>query len=220
MLKNDYGDFSVIGYVDDYAYPNGRVVKCVLLQCNCCGRFRKVPQGSINGTALSHKNCSFLVDRENEFFTSFYNKWGSMKDRIYSQTTHNYSHYGGRGLTTDFDLFIDFYDNCFSSFLEHVDKYGLKNTTLERIDVNKGYVIGNITWATMSEQASNKQKGICFYHIDLDNKKHYYNNLKSFCLEHDLKRTTVRRHLSHGYNFYGGFLKECSYEEFLNNREN
>lgn len=217
MLKNNYGDFKVVGYINDYVYPNGRKVKGVLLQCKVCGRTREVPQGAINGTALSHKNCSFLIDREQEFFKPFYKKWKSMKNRIYLPTTYCYDIYGGRGLTTDFDFFVDFYDNYFLSFLEHIKEKGLKNTTLERIDVNKGYVKGNICWATMSEQASNKRKGVCFYHIDLDNKKYYYNNLKLFCLEHDLKRTTVRRNLDNGYDFSGGFLKKCSYSEFLAN---
>lgn len=74
MLKNNYGDFKVVGYINDYVYPNGRKVKGVLLQCKVCGRTREVPQGAINGTALSHKNCSFLIDREQEFFKPFYKK--------------------------------------------------------------------------------------------------------------------------------------------------
>lgn len=45
----------------------------------------------------------------------------------------------------------------FESYEEHVGKYGEKNTTLERIDVDGDYEVGNVKWATMKEQSKNKR---------------------------------------------------------------
>ena len=67
-----------------------------------------------------------------------------MKQRIENSNVKYYERYGGRGLTHDYEFFIDFYDDVIDSYLEHVKEHSKHDTTLERIDNEKGYIKGNI----------------------------------------------------------------------------
>lgn len=48
----------------------------------------------------------------------------------------------------------------FRRYVLHIEKYGEDNTTLERIDVNKGYCKENCRWATRKEQSLNKRNTV------------------------------------------------------------
>lgn len=67
--------------------------------------------------------------------------------------------YRDKGITTcnawlDFhNFFLDMYE----SYCDHVKLYGDKNTTLDRIDNYLGYSKYNCRWATLKEQAQNKE---------------------------------------------------------------
>lgn len=50
----------------------------------------------------------------------------------------------------------------YDSYLDHVKKHGEKNTTLERIDLTKGYKPSNCRWATILEQAQNRSSNVKF----------------------------------------------------------
>ena len=44
----------------------------------------------------------------------------------------------------------------YESYLEHVEKYWEKETTIDRIDVNWNYCKENCKWSTNKEQSQNK----------------------------------------------------------------
>lgn len=56
--------------------------------------------------------------------------------------------------------FEDFRDDMYDSYLEHVEKHGEKQTTLDRIDVNGNYQRDNCRWATMPEQAAGRRDAV------------------------------------------------------------
>lgn len=83
--------------------------------------------------------------------TKTYFAWRAMRSRCFNKKNPSWPHYGGRGIDVcehwakDYDAFFDDMGEA------------PENTSLERIDVNKGYYPENCTWATLGEQAVNKR---------------------------------------------------------------
>lgn len=89
----------------------------------------------------------------------FYGIWKGMLKRCYDPRDTNYHNYGGRGITVceDWKNSIEFFDNwCNNS------EYS-EGLTLDRIEVNGNYEPDNCQWATMREQANNKQNTVYVY---------------------------------------------------------
>jgi hypothetical protein len=87
-----------------------------------------------------------------------YVSWKSARQRVMNPKCPSYPHYGGRGITM--------YPRWADSF-ERFHKYigdRPAGTTLERIDVNAGYIPGNVEWATNRDQARNRSNNVRITH--------------------------------------------------------
>lgn len=95
---------------------------------------------------------------ENKFVTA----WDEMKRRCNNKNFKQYKDYGGRGIKVcdRWNIFAYFFIDMWSSYLIHIKKYGMRDTTLDRINSNKGYSKENCKWSTRKEQQYNRTNTI------------------------------------------------------------
>jgi len=83
--------------------------------------------------------------------TPEYKAYGNAKNRCINPRCHAYPDYGGRG--------IEFRFSSYEEFLAHLGKRPSPEHSLDRYPDNDGhYEIGNVRWATRSEQQKNKRQ--------------------------------------------------------------
>ena len=86
--------------------------------------------------------------------TRFYHIWEGMKARCTRKTCNGYEYYGGRGISFDasWEDFNQFYNDMYVTYED-----GL---TLDRLDSNEDYSVGNCRWVTTAQQARNKSDNV------------------------------------------------------------
>ena len=78
-----------------------------------------------------------------------YRAYINAKTRCSNPNVPNYKYYGGRG--------IEFRFKTFEEFIKSVGLRPSAEHSLDRIDVNGHYEVGNLRWATRSEQQHNRR---------------------------------------------------------------
>ena len=136
-----------------------------ITKCDC-GKIRSVWKSHlINGHTKSCgcllKDC--LVKRNTTHGNSktrFYKIWKKLNDRCNNPKCKDYKYYGGRGIKKclRWYKFENFHKDMFEKYAKHIKKFGIKNTTIDRINNNKGYYPHNCRWATMLQQVRNRNK--------------------------------------------------------------
>jgi hypothetical protein len=81
---------------------------------------------------------------------SIYGIYHGIKKRCYGKWHQAYHNYGARGIEMDEE-----WRKNYMKFYEHVEPRPSMDHSLDRIDNNKGYIPGNVRWATTKEQARN-----------------------------------------------------------------
>lgn len=82
-----------------------------------------------------------------------------MKQRCLRKKDQAYALYGGRGIKVceKWLKFAGYKEDMWESFQEHVKEFGLKETSIDRIDSNGNYEPRNCRWATIKQQLKNRR---------------------------------------------------------------
>lgn len=90
-----------------------------------------------------------MKNKREVFESPEYRAFTQAKSRCRNPKHKAWHHYGGRG--------IEFKFEHFATFLAHIGPRPSKRHSLDRIDNNSNYELGNVRWATRSEQAKNQR---------------------------------------------------------------
>lgn len=126
--------------------------------CKCeCGRVILVENSNLKSG--HNTNCGCIArdaklkrSQHGKSKTREYRIWAAVKRRCYNHNTIRYKDYGGRGITM-----CDEWRDSFRNFINDMGPCPDENSSIDRIDVNKGYVPTNCRWATMKTQGVNRR---------------------------------------------------------------
>lgn len=126
---------------------NGRLLKC---KCDC-GTIKAVGLAQLVRSLTKSCGCykRGLITKHGLWASREYSTWENMIQRCTNEKSRKYHLYGGRGITVCkrwLDSFQDFYADMGSR---------PQNTTLDRIDGEKGYYKENCKWSNPREQLAN-----------------------------------------------------------------
>lgn len=180
-IGDTIGDFECINIIKDKKNQTRYVMKCTK-----CNKFKEILGSTIAyGKGINHKSCGRGLGITYDEY--FYKRWQSMRQRTTEKSVHRENYYD-RGINSDaFASFIDFYNAMHPSWIEHVKSFGVHDTSLERIDVDKSYTSENCCWVCLDEQKGNVQKTLYFTVTDLKTgETEYCKNAHRYSLENNL----------------------------------
>ena len=153
-----FGKLTVIKFVD-VKNENSRFL------CKCeCGNEKIVYGNHLkNGNTkscgcLKKENMSNLIHGLTK--TRFYEIWRGIKTRCLNKNHRSYEYYGKKGIkiSEKWLNFEQFKKDMYKSYLKHCNKFGIKETTIDRIKNTGNYDKNNCRWATWKVQFNNKSR--------------------------------------------------------------
>lgn len=171
-----------------------------------------------NNLRRGHSRSCGCIEKENPnglthglSSTRFYRIWGDMIKRCTNPKSKSYPDYGGRNIAVCerwLELFNNFKEDMYQSYLAHVKEFGESDTFIERILVNGNYEPENVRWATKIEQIRNRRNSVITENYDLH--KYWRSRLTNLISYASTRGENFKESTRNFFIFYVG----CSIEEF------
>lgn len=146
----------------------------LLFLCKCdCGNQKVIPSANLRSgrtkscgcksskTKIGFLNLTHGFSRKGHP-ESFYNRFMTIKARCNNPNSPKWHLYGKRGIKCLWNYFEEFRDDMYKSYLKHIKEFGIKDTLIDRINVNGNYCKENCRWATAKESSRNTRQNVRF----------------------------------------------------------
>lgn len=151
VIGEEHGELTLVRPVDK------RIDRRVSALWKCsCGVSVIRPIGRVRGGYI--RSCGHLARDAKPGLThgmrgtKEYGAWTGMKERCMNPRSKDYPRYGGRGITV-YEGWVDSFEN----FFDHIGPSPTPAHQVDRINNEKGYMPGNVRWATPRRQARNRR---------------------------------------------------------------
>lgn len=111
----------------------------------CNTHYRRIEKGMDLTTPVVRRS------QHGKSYSREYRTWNHMVQRCNNSNEDNYKNYGGRGITVC-ERWVQSFDNFYADMGDRP-----QGTSLDRIDVNKGYYTENCRWASRALQNINQR---------------------------------------------------------------
>lgn len=126
--------------------------------CLSCNTEMIIRESEIKTKKYCSKGCYVEGQKTHGMFgTRFYRIYYKMFERC-KPNHEKRKHYYEKGIVVckRWSKFEVFMKDMYKGYLEHIEKYGERQTTMDRINNNKGYSPSNCRWATYKQQNYNR----------------------------------------------------------------
>lgn len=194
--QTQFGSLTVIGEQDGEYIPGNGCPRLLLCRC-ACGTEKLYPIGNVKrglsrscgcerGVRLSASKIRHGQNIKGKT-TPEYRAWSHLIGRCENPNDSAYASYGGRGISV-----CKRWRDSFEAFFEDMGPRPA-GMSIDRIDVNGNYELGNCRWATKHVQDRNKRTNRVLNWRGLNI------CLKDAAAKAGLPRTTVERRLARGW---------------------
>lgn len=129
-------------------------------RCKCdCGKATEVDGRQLGSGRTSSCGCKRskvgreINTRHGKHKTRLYKIWAGVVSRCENPSSNVFKYYGGRGIGICHEWRVSF-----EAFASAVGNPPSENHSLDRIDNEKGYVPGNVRWASRAQQSRNTRR--------------------------------------------------------------
>lgn len=139
LKEQTFGKLIVVAEADAYVFPSGAKHRQMLCKCSCGSETTINLYNLLSGNTEGCVRCAVNAPTHRLSTLPEYRIYKAMISRCHDATDKGYTNYGGRGIVVEEPV-----RSSFEEFLKEVGRRPNKDYTLDRIDVQGNYCIGNI----------------------------------------------------------------------------